>query len=151
MMLLPGLRPFNIGPPSSSPIPFGCALAVPDGAATPISRVDQPVGPSSMQSQTFEPARRRTPSTAGRAESGRVQFNRASTPCHVSGDTPTPSKTGRGFWLGDQPLLLNLGGRYAHRYPSVYHLFHRVRDSMPSSDANSVSVAAKMDIVAYML
>jgi hypothetical protein len=80
-----------------------------------------------------------------------VQFNRASTPCHVSGDTPTPSKTGRGFWLGDQPLLLNLGGRYAHRYPSVYHLFHRVRDSMPSSDANSVSVAAKMDIVAYML
>ena len=89
--------------------------------------------------------------TAEQAESGRVQFNRVCTPCHVSGDAPPPSKTGRGFWLGDQHLLLNLGGRYAHKYPSVYHLFRRVRDSMPSSDADSVSVAAKVDIVAYML
>jgi len=148
MMLLPELRPFNIGPPSSSRIP---TLAVPGGIATPISRADQS-GQRSTRDGVY---------SNSQAERGQAVYTEHCAACHgmdLPGDPFAPSLTGAAFFarwngrpLGDQHLLLNLGGRYAHKYPSVYYLFRRVRDSMPSSDADSVSVAAKVDIVAYIL
>ena len=90
--------------------------------------------------------------TQRQADRGRVLFNRVCIACHVAGgQTPPRSASGRGFWLGSQRVILNLGGRYAHKYPSVYHLFRRIRDSMPSYDADSVSSADKVAIVAYLL
>jgi mono/diheme cytochrome c family protein len=90
--------------------------------------------------------------TVGQAERGRAEFNRWCTPCHLAepGQT-TMSKTGRGFWLGSQHLMLQLGGRYAHKYPSTYHLYRRVRDTMPSFNADAIGNATKVDIVAYLL
>ena len=90
--------------------------------------------------------------TVEQADRGKLQFDKVCTPCHVAAaQMPRPGTSGRGFWLGSQHLLLSLGGTYTHKYPSVYHLFRRIRDSMPSSDADSVSEAAKVDIVAYLL
>jgi hypothetical protein len=44
-----------------------------------------------------------------------------------------------------------LGGRGLQRFPNVYHLFRRIRDSMPGWDIDSVSPVEKIDIVAYIL
>ena len=89
--------------------------------------------------------------TTSQAARGEVLFNRWCTACHVASGGSSLSTTGRGFWLGRQHLTLGLGGRYAQKYPSVYHLFRRVRDSMPSFDADAISPAVKVDIVAYIL
>ena len=90
--------------------------------------------------------------TQQQADRGRVLFNRACIPCHIAGQTtPQDSTVQRGFWLGSQRIIMNLGDRYAHKYPSVYHLFRRIRDSMPSFNADSVSPADKVDIAAYLL
>lgn len=90
--------------------------------------------------------------TEEQARRGKVLFNKVCTPCHVaSTGTQRAPKTGRGFWLGSQTITIDLGNRYSHKYPSVYHLYRRVRDTMPSYDADSVSPLDKVDIVAYML
>src|SRR5262245_10317432 len=118
--------------------------------AMPVSTVSAPVvppdAPRVRTSSLLE-----TPTAGGfytveQAERGRVQFDRWCTPCHLAESTPvTPSTTGRGFWLGSQHLILNLGGRYAHKYPSVYHLYRRVRDTMPSFNADAIGPAMKVD------
>ena len=89
--------------------------------------------------------------TTSQAERGQVLFNRWCTACHVASGGTSQSTTGRGFWLGRQRLTLALGGRYAQKYPSVYNLFRRVRDSMPSFNADAIGPVAKVDIVAYIL
>jgi hypothetical protein len=53
--------------------------------------------------------------------------------------------------LGSQTIVPDLGRRFARKYPSVYHLFQRIRDSMPSFGVDSISAATKVDIVAYLL
>jgi mono/diheme cytochrome c family protein len=89
--------------------------------------------------------------TEEQAGRGRVLFNTWCTACHNVGGSMAPGPTGRGFWLGKLHLSMNIGGRYVQKYPSVYHLFRRVRDSMPSYNADALSAATKVDIVAYLL
>lgn len=90
--------------------------------------------------------------TEAQARRGQVLFGKVCTPCH----TATPDFTaaalkGRGFSLGSQKIFIDLGGRALQKYPSVYHVYRRIRDTMPSYDANSVSPIDKVDIMAYLL
>ena len=46
----------------------------------------------------------------------------------------------------------NLGGRaIVSTFPSVYHLYARIRDAMPAWDIEAVSPTQKVDIVAFLL
>jgi mono/diheme cytochrome c family protein len=115
-----------------------------------------PAPPPVTASAVPAPAPASTPVADGyytreQADHGRVLFNTWCTPCHVASSSVRIEKTGRGFWLGTQRLAIGLGGRYAQKYPSVYHLFRRVRDSMPSFNADALGPASKVDIVAYLL
>jgi len=90
--------------------------------------------------------------TDAQARRGQVLFGKVCTPCHTSTpDFPASRLAGRGFALGSQKIFIDVGGRYLQKYPSVYHIYRRVRDSMPSYDATSVSPIDKVDIVAYLL
>src|SRR5262249_54674619 len=88
--------------------------------------------------------------TVDQAARGRRLFNQWCASCHTLTGT-TQLATGRGIWLGSKRLLINVGDPAARNYPSVYHLFRRVRDSMPAFDVDALSVSAKVDIVAYLL
>ncbi len=90
--------------------------------------------------------------TEDQARRGQVLFGKVCTPCHTATPVfPAARLKGRGFALGSQKIFIDLGGRYALKYPSVYHLYRRVRDSMPSYDSTSVSPLDKVDIVAFVL
>ena len=90
--------------------------------------------------------------TEAQARRGQVLFGKVCTPCHTATPQFTAAKlAGRGFWLGSQKIFIDLGGRALVRYPSVYHFYRRVRDTMPSYDAGSVSALDKVDIVAFLL
>jgi S-disulfanyl-L-cysteine oxidoreductase SoxD len=91
--------------------------------------------------------------TTNQAERGRVVFQRSCGMCHTADASPTPGPLakGQGFWLGESRLKINLGGRYVQKYPTAYHLFRRLRDSMPPFNVDSVSPADKVSIAAYLL
>jgi mono/diheme cytochrome c family protein len=90
--------------------------------------------------------------TEHQARRGHVLFGKVCTPCHTATpDFPASSLAGRGFSLGSQKIFIDLGGRALQKYPSVYHVYRRIRDSMPSYDATSVSPIDKVDIMAYLL
>lgn len=88
--------------------------------------------------------------TVEQAARGRRLFNQWCASCHTLTGT-TQLATGRGIWLGSKRLLLNLGDPAVRNYVSVYHLFRRVRDSMPAFDVDALSATAKVEIVAYLL
>lgn len=90
--------------------------------------------------------------TEAQARRGQVLFGKVCTPCHTATpDFPAAKLGGRGFSLGSQKIFIDLGGRALQKYPSVYHVYRRIRDSMPSYDATSVSPIDKVDITAYLL
>jgi len=90
--------------------------------------------------------------TDAQARRGQVLFGKVCTPCHTATpDFPAAALKGRGFSLGSQKIFIDLGGRALQKYPSVYHVYRRIRDSMPSYDARSVSPIDKVDITAYLL
>lgn len=90
--------------------------------------------------------------TETQALRGQVLFGKVCTPCHTATPHFTAAKlAGRGFWLGSQRIFMDLGGRGLARYPSVYHIYRRIRDTMPSYDATSVSPIDKVDILAFLL
>jgi len=90
--------------------------------------------------------------TEAQARRGQVLFGKVCTPCHTATPQFTAAKlAGRGFSLGSQKIFIDVGGRYIQKYPSVYHLYRRVRDTMPSYDAGSVSAIDKVDILAFLL
>lgn len=101
--------------------------------------------------------------TEEQARRGKIAFTKYCTLCHTV-DTKTPVaeqiKDGRGYRLGMQPSrgLLNLGGRYLWsefegrpKYPSVYYLFTRIRQSMPGYGADTIGNDVKVNIIAYLL
>ena len=91
--------------------------------------------------------------TAAQAQRGEALFNQHCLLCHggpaLDGVTwPT------GYRVADQPpRKLGNGFRQLNRdkYPSVYYLFGRIRDSMPAWGAETVSLQDKASIVAYLL
>ena len=95
------------------------------------------------------------PFTEEQAARGRVLFRKNCMFCHSSneGDRQTPEQHLRGFLVGadSTPMAFSVGGRYPLKYPTVYHLFARIRGSMPAWDIESVSHSQKLDIVAYLL
>ena len=95
------------------------------------------------------------PFTEEQAARGRALFRKNCMFCHSSneGDRKTPEQNLRGFLVGADsiPMAFSVGGRYPLKYPTVYHLFARIRGSMPAWDIESVSHSQKIDIVAYLL
>jgi mono/diheme cytochrome c family protein len=89
--------------------------------------------------------------TEEQAARGKVLFYRHCAMCHTSGD-PAMEKTDaqpeRGWRMGDRTNMRNLPIRY---YPTVYHLFERIRDFMPGWDIDGATPSEKIDIVAYLL
>ncbi len=121
---------------------------VPAGAKEILPEADSPKAPApapeAVASNAFY--------TETQARRGQVLFGKVCTPCHTATPQFTAAKlAGRGFWLGSQKIFMDLGGRGLARYPSVYHIYRRVRDTMPSYDATSVSPIDKVDIVAFLL
>ena len=49
------------------------------------------------------------------------------------------------------PLRLDLRRLSRKKYPSVFYVFQRVRDSMPAWGADTVGLQDKLDIIAYLL
>ena len=91
--------------------------------------------------------------TLEQAKRGHLLFNTHCLACH-SYDTASAERAvelGRGFWLGERRVAMNLGGRRAHLFPTVYHFYRRIRDSMPAWGADSVGINDKVDIVAFLL
>src|SRR5262249_22254712 len=77
-------------------------------------------------------------------------FNRNCALCH-SADATAARVPGRGFWLGRNRVVMNLTGQGFRKFPTVYYLFQRLRDTMPAWNADAVSIEDKVDIVAYLL
>ena len=93
--------------------------------------------------------------TEDQAHRGQMLFRRHCMFCHSTnqGNRKSDQEPLRGFMLGPQlRSVMNLGGREIFRtYPSVYHLFARIREGMPAWDIEAVSPAQKVDIVAFLL
>jgi mono/diheme cytochrome c family protein len=88
--------------------------------------------------------------TTPQAVRGKQLFDRNCALCH-SADVHAAPVSGRGFWLGKNRIVMNLAGRSIRKFPSVYYLFQRVRDTMPAWNADAVSIEDKLDIVAFLL
>jgi mono/diheme cytochrome c family protein len=91
--------------------------------------------------------------TEAQALRGRDLFNRHCAACHVvyPSEIAEAQKAGRGFVNGGNRAIMPLGGTFLRKYPSVYYLFQRIRDTMPAWDANSLPESAKLDITAFLL
>lgn len=92
--------------------------------------------------------------TQAQAERGKALFRRHCLFCHSTNQSniKSPDEPRRGFDVGGaQRMVIPLGGRYIMKYPSVYHLWVRIRDAMPAWDIQSMTPAQKLDVVAYLL
>ena len=103
--------------------------------------VTTPVGEPVSQYYTEEQATR-----------GRAHFLRNCGVCHIAPPLITKDMMPpeAGFYRTEHTLL-PLGGTLARKYPSVYHLFRRIRDTMPAGNPAAVSPAAKLEILAFIL
>ena len=92
--------------------------------------------------------------TASQAQRGEAIFTKNCLVCHGSAAALKDVKWPVGFKVGNMPpMRMDEGFRRLDikKYPSVYYLFGRIRDSMPAWGANTVSLQEKADIVAYFL
>jgi hypothetical protein len=83
---------------------------------------------------------------------GRAQFLRNCAVCHIAPPLITrdmlPPEAG---FYRTEHVFINLGGQFVRKYPSLYHLFRRIRDTMPAGNPGAVSQSAKVDIIAFLL
>ena len=90
--------------------------------------------------------------TEEQAARGRTQFLRNCGECHTAAPLITrdmlPPEAG--FYRAEHTFI-PLGGQFARKYPAVYHLFRRIRDTMPAGNPSAVSQNAKLDIIAFIL
>ncbi|MGE0392348.1 MAG: DUF1080 domain-containing protein [Vicinamibacterales bacterium] len=90
--------------------------------------------------------------TEEQATRGRAAFLRNCGVCHTAPPLLTremlPPEAG---FYRTEHTLLSLGGRFARKYPSLYHLFRRIRDTMPAGNSHAVSPTVKLDIIAFIL
>ena len=96
------------------------------------------------------------PFTDHQADRGAALFRKHCLFCHSSNNENRVSQDEplRGVQVGgaDVPRsVMHVGGSKPLTYPTVYHLFARIRGSMPAWDIESISHAQKLDIVAYLL
>ena len=92
--------------------------------------------------------------TEAQANRGQMLFRRHCMFCHSTNDDnrKTAQEPLRGFLVGHGRSVMSIGGREIFRtYPSVYHLFARIREGMPAWDIEAVSPAQKVEIVAFLL
>jgi hypothetical protein len=96
--------------------------------------------------------------TAEQADRGEALFKRYCLNCHYTnaGNRKTDKEPNRGFIMGRNNMrgVKDLGPQFllkSYPYPSVYHVFARIRDAMPSMNIESVTLAQKVDIIAYLL
>ncbi len=95
------------------------------------------------------------PYTEAQAARGQMHFRRNCSFCHFT--NPSNAKTDReplrGGMLGAQLRSVgNLGGgRVPEVFPTVYHIFARIRDGMPAWDIGALSDSQKLDIVAFLM
>ena len=90
--------------------------------------------------------------TEQEATRGRAAFLRNCGMCHIAPPLITrdmlPPEAG--FYRTEHSLL-SLGGPFVRKYPSVYHFFRRIRDTMPAGNPSAVPQRTKLDIVAFLL
>src|SRR5579864_8794849 len=90
--------------------------------------------------------------TEAQATRGRAQFLRNCAECHIA--TPLITRDmlppEAGFYRTEHALL-NLGGGVVRKFPSLYHLFRRLRDTMPAGNPAAVTQTDKLDIIAFLL
>lgn len=90
--------------------------------------------------------------TEEQATRGRAQFLRHCGECHMAPPLITrdmlPPEAG---FYRTEHTFLNLGGQFVRKYPSMYHLFRRIRDTMPAGNPSAVSQSTKIDIIAFLL
>lgn len=93
--------------------------------------------------------------TEEQADRGQMLFRRHCLFCHSTNasNQRTPRESLRGASLGDRDrTVMSLGGGgIVKTFPSVYHLYSRIRADMPAWDIDAVSPIQKLDIVAYLL
>src|SRR5262249_27889405 len=75
--------------------------------------------------------------------------------CHSTSpaNEKTSRETRRGTSLGEHQVgVMNLGGHeLVPKFPSVYHVYRRIRDNMPAWDIEAASPQQKVDITAFLL
>ncbi len=90
--------------------------------------------------------------TEEQATRGRAQFLRNCGVCHIAQPLLTremmPPEAG--FYRVEHTFV-PLGGTFVRKYLSIYHLFRRIRDTMPAGHPAAVSVAAKLEVIAFLL
>jgi hypothetical protein len=117
-----------------------CAPAIGGGASPAAAeRLDAPLPVSYTKQQ---------------AERGQALFRRHCQFCHFT--SPANAKTAlepqRGIAIADSRGAMNLGGKeIVEKFPSVYHIYRRIRDNMPTWDIEAASPQQKVDIVAFLL
>jgi mono/diheme cytochrome c family protein len=128
----------------------GLLLALIVGASTVASVTSQR---TAAQNVPFGDDSRSITYTDEQAARGMMLFRRNCMFCHStnSENAKSAAEPLRGFFVGPNRNVSSLGGRYVRKYPSVYHLFERIRDNMPAWDIESITPAQKVDIVAYLL
>ena len=90
--------------------------------------------------------------TEEQATRGRAHFLRNCAVCHtavplITRDMVPPEA---GFYRTEHTFV-PLGGAFVRKYPSMYHLFRRIRDTMPAGRPSAVSPTAKLEIIAFLL
>ena len=90
--------------------------------------------------------------TEEQATRGRAHFLRNCAVCHtavplITRDMLPPEA---GFYRTEHTFV-PLGGAFVRKYPSMYHLFRRIRDTMPAGRPSAVSPTAKLEIIAFLL
>lgn len=90
--------------------------------------------------------------TEEQATRGRAAFLRNCGVCHTAPPLLTKDMLPpeAGFYRTEHTLL-PLGPPFVRKYPSLYHLFRRIRDTMPAGNSKAVSPAVKLDIIAFIL
>ena len=105
--------------------------------------------PSTAQSDE-QPIRAAGWYTNTQAARGKTLFMRHCGLCH-EGDPSTvrtDAQPDRGFESGGGRSMRHLPIR---TYPNVYHVYRRIRDTMPGWDIDAVTPSEKVDILAYLL
>jgi hypothetical protein len=90
--------------------------------------------------------------TEEQAARGRAQFLRNCGECHTAAPLITrdmlPPEAG---FYRTEHTFVPLGGQFVRKYPAMFHLFRRIRDTMPAGKPSGVSEQAKLDIMAFLL
>ena len=92
--------------------------------------------------------------TQAQAERGEELFNKNCLHCHAAGPAAESVEWQIGFRLGSSYMSMGRSGMVpldTTKYPNVYYLFARLRESMPGWGAETVSLQEKADIIAYVL